>query len=85
MRVALQHRHPSRECPVAYAAWRGFDSPLRHESALATCGNGRPDGTADHLLLWTVDANSKEAALAMLPPWLADRTEVREVAEVSIP
>lgn len=85
MRFALHHRHALRECPVAYAAWRGFDSPLRREPTLATCGSDSRDDGDQHLLLWTVDAETEEAALALLPPWLAERTEVRAVEEVSIP
>jgi hypothetical protein len=85
MQFALSHRHPARECGIAYAAWRGFDSPLRHAPTLASCGNEAVETQSDHLLLWTVDAASEEAALALLPGWLADRTEVRRVAEVPIP
>ena len=85
MRFALRHRHSPRECAVAYAAWRGFESPLRHEPTLATCGSGSRDDAADHLLMWTVDAESEQAALALLPPWLAERTEAHGVVEVPIP
>ena len=85
MRFALRHRHSPRECAVAYAAWRGFQSPLRHEPTLATCGSGSCDDAADHLLMWTVDAESEQAALALLPPWLAERTEAYGVSEVPIP
>jgi hypothetical protein len=85
MQFVLRHRHSSRECAVAYAAWRGFESPLRHEPTLATCASDATDTPDEHLLLWTVDAESEEGALALLPQWLAERTEVRQVAEVSIP
>jgi hypothetical protein len=85
MRFALSHRHLARECGTAYAAWRGFESPLRHAPTLASCGSEPADSRSEHLLLWTVDAASEEAALALLPHWLAERTEVRRVAEVPIP
>jgi hypothetical protein len=85
MQFALSHRHPARECGIAYAAWRGFDSPLRHAPTLASCGSEPAEAPSEHLLLWTVDATSEEAALALLPRWLAERTEVRRVAEVPIP
>lgn len=85
MQFVLSHRHAADQCGVAFAAWRGFESPLRHSSALATCG-GAPDETvAEHLLIWTVDAESEAQAIALLPPWLAERTEVRLVGEVAIP
>ena len=80
----LHHRHDPSECAAAYAAWRGFDSPLRHHSALASCPSDNGDGR-EHLLMWTVDAEGPEQALALLPPWLAERAEVRRVGEVSIP
>ncbi len=36
-------------------------------------------------LLWTVEAAGEADALALLPHWLAQRTEVRRVGEVAIP
>ncbi len=81
----LSHRHAPAECRFAFAAWRGFDSPLRHSSALATCGGAPEQGGAEHMLIWTVEAESDAQAMSLLPPWLAERTEVRLVGEVSIP
>lgn len=75
----LQHRHESPECRVAFAAWRGYDSPLRHRAALATCAEG------GHELWWTVQAADPSAALAQLPPYLAERSVALEVSEVPIP
>jgi hypothetical protein len=81
VRFVLSHRHPPSECGVAYAAWKGFESPLRHGSALSSC---RGEG-ATHLLMWTVEAESAADALAMLPDWVASRTEASAVAEVAMP
>jgi hypothetical protein len=83
-RFLLSHRHAAADCGVAFAAWRGFDSPLRHGSALATCGGDRAEG-AEHVLWWTVDAPNEQDALALLPPWVAERTNARRVDEVAIP
>ncbi len=83
MRIVLNHRHAPDQCGVAFAAWRGFESPLRHSQALGSCVSPATD--AEHLLTWTVEAASIDAAVALLPPWLAERTEVRLVGEVSIP
>ena len=87
MRFVLSHSHDPSECGVAYAAWRGFESPLRHEHTLATCAAPKPDGSpgSDHLLIWAVEAASEEDALAQLPRWVADRTKSRRVTEVRIP
>lgn len=85
MQFVLSHRHAPKDCGVAFAAWRGFDSPLRHHSALASCPSDAAEDGGDHLLIWTVDAESEAEAIALLPPWLATRTEVRVVGEVSIP
>lgn len=75
----LTHRHEPEECRSAYAAWNGFESPLRHHDTLASCGRG------GHRIFWTVQAPDEREALAQLPPYVAERTEVSEVREVSIP
>ncbi|MGH9106842.1 MAG: hypothetical protein ACRDZX_13625 [Acidimicrobiales bacterium] len=75
----LLHRHEPDECRFAYAAWNGFDSPLRHHGALSSCAQG------GHRICWTVEAGRAEAALRLLPPFLAVRCEVDPVSEVPIP
>jgi hypothetical protein len=79
----LTHRHKPNECAVAFAAWRGFDSPLRRAGAIGSCV--LVDGTAEHEIWWTVEAPDQAAALMQLPPYIAERTQAREVGEVSIP
>jgi hypothetical protein len=79
----LTHRHAATECDVAFAAWRGFESPLRHAGTFGSCL--LVNGTAEHEIWWTVDADDPEHALAQLPPYLAARTEATAVSEVSIP
>ena len=78
-RFMLSHRHEAQECPVVFAAWQGFDSPLRRHPTLGSCVEG------EHALWWTVEAESEEHALAQLPPYVAERTEVSRVSEVAIP
>jgi hypothetical protein len=80
----LDHRHRPDECRVAFAAWKGFDSPLRRAAAAATCAARGGDG-GEHRIWWTVEAVSEGAALEMLPPYVAERTEVSPVREVPIP
>ena len=75
----LEHRHEAGECGVAFAAWRGFPSPLRHQSAIATCRQG------GHEVWWQVEADDEGAALAQLPPYVAARTHAVRITEVSIP
>jgi hypothetical protein len=77
--VLLLHRHDRPECPVAFAAWRGFQSPLRHKPALSTCPSG------GHYIVWMVEAATAEEAMALLPPFVATRTDAMVVAEVPIP
>lgn len=74
----LIHRHQPDECRFAYAAWNGFASPLRHHPVLSSCVRG------GHRISWTVNADNPDAALALLPPFLAARCEVDPVSEVPI-
>jgi hypothetical protein len=75
----LAHRHEPQECAAAFAAWRGFDSPLRQGRAPSTCLTG------GHGVWWRVDAPDAEAALALLPSFVAARTTATEVRDVEIP
>jgi hypothetical protein len=75
----LSHCHEPHECGPAFAAWKGFDSPLRHHTAVASCIDG------GHRAWWIVEARDADAALAQLPPFVAERTEVEPAHEVTIP
>jgi hypothetical protein len=75
----LTHRHEPEECAIAVAAWRGFVSPLRHGRPLGSCARG------GHHLWWTVEAPDEEAALSLLPHYVAERTVAEEVREVPLP
>jgi hypothetical protein len=78
-KFVLYHEHSARECRHAFAAWQGFDSPLRHGYGLGACALG------DHVLFWAVDAATADAARALLPDFVAARTQVHEVRRVQIP
>jgi hypothetical protein len=75
----LRHRHQPAECASAYAAWKGFSSPLRRHRTLSSCVEG------GHEIWWRVPACSSDEALALLPPYVAARTEAIETREVQIP
>jgi hypothetical protein len=75
----LHHQHAPGECAAAFAAWLGFDSPLRGEAAASTCLQG------GHALWWRVEAADRQVALALLPPYIAARTEAIQVRDVPIP
>lgn len=75
----LCHRHTPEQCRFAFAAWRGFDSPLRHGDALSSCPSG------GHALWWVVTAHDASGALDQLPPFLSLRAEAIPVSEVPIP
>jgi len=75
----LHHQHQARDCDTAFAAWHGFDSPLRHHLAPSTCLAG------EHAIWWRVQARDVQAALALLPRYVADRTRAIAVREVEIP
>jgi hypothetical protein len=78
-RYQLRHRHEVQECRVVFAAWRGFSSPLRHRPTTGTCALG------GHELWWEVETTDDEAALALLPPYVAERTRAVEVGDILIP
>ena len=78
-RYLLQHRHEPHECGVVFAAFKGLESPLRHRPTLASCRSG------GHAIWWTVDADTEEEALGLLPYYVAERTTVNRVSEVEIP
>jgi hypothetical protein len=75
----LTHSHEPHECAIAAAAWKGFASPLRHGRPLGSCVRG------GHRLWWTVQATDEQAALSLLPPYVAQRTVAEEVREVPLP
>lgn len=78
-RFLLHHRHEPHECGVVFAAFRGYESPLRSRATLASCLSG------GHAIWWTVDAASERDALGLLPFYVAERTTATSVSEVEIP
>jgi hypothetical protein len=75
----LQHRHEPDKCGVAFAAFKGHPSPLRHAATFASCAAG------GHEIWWVVEADSPDQALALLPHYVAQRTTATPVREVQIP
>jgi hypothetical protein len=75
----LHHQHEPDECAAAFAAWTGFESPLRGLPAASTCLSG------GHALWLRVQANDIGSALALLPRYLAERTTPVEIREIRIP
>ena len=78
-RYVLTHEHKPEECAIAVAAWKGFPSPLRRGRPLGSCATG------GHRVWWTVDADSAQEALSLLPHYVAQRTVAEEVREVPLP
>jgi hypothetical protein len=75
----LHHQHEPGDCATAFAAWTGFQSPLRHRQAASTCLAG------GHALWWQVHAEDRADALALLPPYVAERTTAVEFRAIEIP
>ena len=75
----LHHQHEPHECAAAFAAWTGFESPLRHRTVESTCLTG------GHALWWRVQATDRAGALAQLPRFVAERTTPIEIREIQIP
>jgi hypothetical protein len=78
-RYLLHHRHLPHECGAVFASFTGHDSPLRHRLTTASCLFG------GHEIWWDVQADSRQAALALLPFYVATRTTAAHVAEIEIP
>ena len=78
-RFVIQHRHHRDECGIVFVAFRGHDSVLRREPALAACPYG------EHEIWWIVEATDERHALALLPFFVAQRSTVTRVADVLIP
>jgi hypothetical protein len=75
----LHHRHDPGKCGVAYAAFKGHPSPLRHSVTFASCAAG------GHEIWWVVEADSPEAALDLLPHYVAQRSTAVPIRKVQIP
>jgi hypothetical protein len=78
-RFLVHHRHEPHQCGIAFAAFKGHDSPLRHRAALASCPTG------GHAIWWALEAASEDDALRQLPFYVAQRSTVTQVSEVEIP
>jgi hypothetical protein len=78
-RFLIHHRHDAYECAAAFAAWKGFASPLRRETTIASCLAG------GHEIWWEVTASGEGAALAHVPPYVAERSEAIPVSDVRVP
>jgi hypothetical protein len=78
-RYMVHHRHEPRECGIAFAAFKGHESPLRHRAALASCPTG------GHAIWWSIEATSEQDALRQLPYFVAQRSTIARVSEVVIP
>ena len=75
----LEHRHEPGECGVVFAAFKAFDSPLRHTATFASCHYG------GHRIWWQVDAPTETDALAQLPTYVAARTTATRVRSTEVP
>jgi len=75
----IHHRHEARECAAAFAAWKGFASPLRHETTIGSCLAG------GHEIWWEVSAPGEAAALAQLPQYVARRSKAIPISDVRVP
>jgi hypothetical protein len=75
----IHHRHEAPECAAAFAAWKGFASPLRHETTIASCLAG------GHEIWWEVTASGEAEALGQLPSYVARRSRAIPVSDVRVP
>ena len=78
-RFLLHNHHEADECGVTFAAFKGHASPLRRRETASSCLTG------GHEVWWFVEAETPEAALALLPRYVAARSTAIPVREVLIP
>jgi hypothetical protein len=78
-RFLLHNRHRPEECGVTFAAFKGHSSPLRRRETASSCLTG------GHELWWLVEADTTDAALALLPRYVAERSAAIPVRNVLIP
>lgn len=75
----IHHSHTADECGVVFSSFKGYTSPLRQLPTPVSCRSG------GHDIWWCVDAADTRQALAMLPPYVADRATATPVEPVQIP
>ena len=84
--TTLVHRPESRVRAIGARARSGYESGCspdvgtawrRHAPSMPSSGG--------HAIWWTVEAADEDAALALLPSYVAERTAVSQVSEVLIP
>jgi hypothetical protein len=78
-RFRLEHQHVPDECPIVFASFKAFESPLRHQLTIGSCDFGT------HRIWWDVEAATAEDALARLPRYVAQRTTAIRVGDLSTP
>lgn len=77
-RYLLRHAHDADDCAVAFAAWKGFESPLRGTTLTSTCPGGA------HEVYAVVTAPGPDEALGHLPPWVRARASATLARDVRI-
>lgn len=77
-RYLLRHSHDAADCEVAFAAWKGFASPLSGTTLLSSCPGGEHDVYA------VVTALGPDEALGQLPPWVRSRATATLVRDVRV-
>jgi len=75
----IHHRHESNECGAVFASFQGFVSPVRRRSAPTSCRHG------GHDIWWFVEAETTAQALALVPPYVAERASVTRIERIAIP
>jgi hypothetical protein len=72
----IEHHHDPDQCGAVFAAWNGFDSPLRGSRVWSSCRTG------DHRMWFVIDADDEQAALLQVPRFVAARSIATYVNEV---
>jgi hypothetical protein len=72
----IHHRHEPAECGPVVASWKGWASPLRPEAAVSSCPFG------GHESWWDVEGGSEAEVLALLPPFVAERSTATRTTSI---
>ena len=63
----IHHRHEPEKCGVAFAAFKGHESPLRHGATFASCAAGGPSAQIEQTMFDYGDVKLGQTIKTQIP------------------